>query len=45
MMKKQTCNICGEKVRDVEDSHICGVPICESCGEEHLKQIQKEIEG
>lgn len=40
---KDGCNICGNSVDDLEESHICGVLICEECGEEHIKQIAKEL--
>jgi|DEB0MinimDraft_3_1074331.scaffolds.fasta_scaffold11128_6 uncharacterized protein YecT (DUF1311 family) len=40
---KDSCNICGNSVEDLEESHICGVPICEECGEEHIRQIDKEL--
>ncbi len=41
---ESSCNICSAEVRDAEESHICGVPICEQCGEDHLQQINKELE-
>jgi hypothetical protein len=40
---KDSCNICGNSVEDLEESHICGVPICEECGEEHIRQMAKEL--
>jgi len=40
---KGQCNVCGIDFIADEDSHICDVPICPQCGDEHQKLIYAEI--